>query len=287
MNKQHLGRQILYFPLTKILIGISALAAGYAAAGYWLGELFKQSAFTKEINDLLVSVLSALLVILIYVFLFRLYEKRKITELSLKNFAATMVKGLILGILLQSLTILVIYLNKGYEVITVNSFFFILPGLAMAFSSAIFEEILMRGVLFRIMEEKLGSFIALVLSALIFGFMHLANENSSTTAAIGLAIQAGFLLAAAYIYARNLWFPIAIHFAWNFTETGIFGARVSGNTIDKTLITSNIRGAEWFTGGAFGPEGSVQATLFCLAAAIILTGLCLKQKKWISPFWKR
>jgi membrane protease YdiL (CAAX protease family) len=49
-----------------------------------------------------------------------------------------------------------------------------------------------------------------------------------------LAIQAaGLLLGAAYIYAKNLWFPIAIHFAWNFTQSAIFGANVSGNTIQK------------------------------------------------------
>lgn len=287
MSKQTPGQQILYFPLTKILIGISALAAGYAAAQYWLDEMFKQTSLDKEASDLLTSILSALLVILIYVFLFRLYEKRRIRELSLEGFAANLFKGLVLGTVLQSLTILVIYLNKGYEVVTVNSFLFILPGLAMAFSSAIFEEILMRGVLFRVIEEKLGSWLALVISALLFGVMHLANENSSLPAAIGLAIQAGLLLAAAYIYARNLWFPIAIHFAWNFTETGIYGAKVSGNTIDKTLLRSNIHGADWFTGGAFGPEGSIQATLFCLAATVVLLLLSIKQKKMVSPFWKK
>src|SRR5690606_38179680 len=111
------------------------------------------------------------------------------------------------------------------------------PPLTMAFTSAIFEEILLRGIIFRILEEKLGSYIALFISALIFGALHLANPNSSITAAVGLAIQAGLLLGAAYIYTRNLWFPIAIHFAWNFTQSAVFGANVSGGSISKTLIT--------------------------------------------------
>ncbi|MBI3139058.1 MAG: CPBP family intramembrane metalloprotease [Sphingobacteriales bacterium] len=287
MNKQRIGQQVLHFPLTKIILAITLLASAYAAARYWLGELFKQRFPDKEINELLVSLLSSALVVLVYIFLFRLYERRKISELSLEGFAGNLLKGLFLGALLQSLTILVIYLNKGYQVVAVNSFLYILPGLALSFSSAIFEEILMRGVLFRVMEEKLGSYIALFLSAIIFGFLHLANENSSLSAAIGLAIQAGLLLAVAYIYARNLWFPIAIHFAWNFMETGIYGATVSGNTIDKTLVTSNIRGAEWFTGGAFGPEGSLQATVFCLAATVVLMALSIKQKKMIRPAWRK
>ena len=83
----------------------------------------------------------------------------------------------------------------------------------MAFTSAIFEEILFRGILFRVIEDKLGSYLSLLISALIFGFLHIANPNSSFVTEVGLAIQAGLLLGSAYIYAKNLWFPIAIHFA--------------------------------------------------------------------------
>lgn len=95
------------------------------------------------------------------------------------------------------------------------------------------------------------------------------------------------LLAAAYIYSRNLWFPIAIHFAWNFTQSAIFGANVSGNALSKTLITSKIQGAEWFTGGQFGPEGSIQATLFCLIAAIILLILSHRNGNIVKPYWNK
>lgn len=146
----------------------------------------------------------------------------------------------------------------------------------MAFTSAIFEEILVRGIIFRIMEEKLGSYIALIISALIFGALHLANPNATIATAFGLAIQAGLLLGAAFIYSKNLWFPIAIHFAWNFMQSAIYGANVSGNAIKKTLIVSKIEGPDWLTGGEFGPEGSIQATVFCFIATLGLLFLCHK-----------
>lgn len=184
------------------------------------------------------------------------------------------------------MTILVIYLKGGYSIISINPILFLIPPFAMAFSSAIFEEILFRGIIFRIIEEKLGSYIALLISAIIFGALHLTNPNSSLSAGIGLAIQAGLLLGAAYIYSRSLWFPIAIHFAWNFTQSAIFGANVSGNAMSKTLITSDINGAKWFTGGQFGPEGSIQATVFCLISTIILLILSHKKGKITKPFWK-
>ena len=155
----------------------------------------------------------------------------------------------------------------------------------MAFNSAIFEEILFRGIICRLIEEKLGSYISLAISALLFGALHILNPNSSIFAALGLAIQAGLLLGAAYIYSKNLWFPIALHFAWNFTQSGIFGASTSGHAISKSLFTTKIEGTELITGGQFGPEGSIQATLFCLIATIILLILSHRQNKIIKPYW--
>ena len=287
MKVKNIGQKILHFPVTKILIGIIVVAGIYGVSQYFLSELLKLSSMTKELNNLIVGVISAILAIISYIFLYRFYEKRKIIEFSKKGIVKNLTTGIILGAILQSLTILVIYLKGGYSVLSINPILFIIPPLTMAFSSAIFEEILFRGILFRIIEEKLGSYIGLIISALIFGALHLANPNSSISVGIGLAIQAGLLLAAAYIYSRNLWFPIAIHFAWNFTQSAIFGANVSGNAISKTLITSQIKGAEWFTGGQFGPEGSIQATLFCLIATIILLTLSHRNGNIINPYWNK
>ncbi len=286
MKVKNIGQRIFHFPVTKILIGIIVVVGIYGMSQNFLSELLKLSSISKELNNLIVGIISAILAIISYIFLYRFYEKRKITEFSKKGIVKNLTTGILLGVILQSLTILVIYLKGGYSVLSINPIIFIIPPLTMAFTSAIFEEILFRGIIFRMTEEKLGSYIALIISALIFGALHLANPNSSLSAGIGLAIQAGLLLAAAYIYSRNLWFPIALHFAWNFTQSAIFGANVSGNAISKTLITSKIEGAEWFTGGQFGPEGSIQATLFCLIATIILLILSHRKGNIIKPYWK-
>jgi len=88
--------------------------------------------------------------------------------------------GIALGVVLQSLTILVIYLKGGYSVISINPVLFIIPPLTMAFTSAITEEVLIRGVVFRIIEEKLGSYFALVISAALFGANVSGNAISKT-----------------------------------------------------------------------------------------------------------
>ena len=249
MDKRNIGQKIFYFPLTKIVIGL-IVCGGIVGVGQTLiKKLLEVTSIDRDLENLIGGTFVAILSIISYFYLFKFYEKRKITEFSKNGIIKNLTVGIILGVILQSLTIFVIYLKGGYSVISINPILYIVPPLTMAFTSAVFEETLMRGIIFRIPEEKLGSYFALLISAILFGAMHLANPNSSLTAGIGLAIQAGLLLAAAYIYSRNLWFPIALHFAWNFTQSAIFGANVSGNTISKTLITSKIEGAEWFTGG--------------------------------------
>ena len=286
MDKKSIGQKILYFPLTKIIIGLIFWGLIGSVGQLLVGKLLNLTELDKDIKNLINGIVVAILALVSYVTLYKFYEKREIKELSKNGLFKSLTIGIILGVLLQSLTILVIYLKGGYSIVSINPILFLVPPFAMAFTSAIFEEILMRGIVFRITEEKLGSYFALFISAILFGAMHLGNPNSSLTAALGLAIQAGLLLASAYIYSRNLWFPIAIHFAWNFTQSAIFGANVSGNSISKTLITSKIEGAEWFTGGQFGPEGSIQATVFCFIVTIILLILSHKEGKIIAPYWK-
>ena len=129
--------------------------------------------------------------------------------------------------------------------------------------------------------------MALAISAFIFGALHLANPHSSIAGATSVAIEAGLLLGAAYIYSKNLWFPIAIHFAWNFTQSGIYGAVTSGHTFGKSLLTTRIQGSDLITGGEFGPEGSIQAVFFCLIAATVLMVLSRRQNKIVRPYWAK
>lgn len=287
MDKKSSLQKILHFPLTKIIIGALVCGAVLSVGKLVMGKILDLTALDTEVKKLITGIVVALLAIVSYTYLFKFYEKREVKEFSTNGLFKSLTIGIVIGVVLQSLTILVIYLKGGYSIVSINPILFLVPPLTMAFTSAIFEEILMRGIVFRITEEKLGSYFALFISAILFGAMHLGNPNSSLIATIGLAIQAGLLLASAYIYSRNLWFPIAIHFAWNFTQTAIFGANVSGATISKTLITSKIEGAEWFTGGEFGPEGSIQATAFCFIATIILLTLSHKEGKIIKPYWKK
>ena len=125
------------------------------------------------------------------------------------------------------------------------------------------------------------------LTALLFGASHLANPNATIFSAAAIAIEAGIMLGAAYMYTRSLWLPIAIHFSWNFAESGIYGTALSGYDIGTTFITSTTQGPAILTGGSFGPENSIIALILCLGAGIAFLFASAGRKHYILPFWKR
>ncbi|TCN61048.1 CPBP family intramembrane metalloprotease [Flavobacterium circumlabens] len=279
-------QKIFNFPVTKIILALLTFMAFIIIGQQIAAKLLGMTALDKDFRNLFKGIFVSALAVTSYILFFTYYEKRAVTELSSKRLAQNLIIGTLIGFVLQALTILVIYLSGGFSIVAVNPVSFILIPLTVAFTIAIIEEILVRGIVFRIIEEKLGTYIALSISAVLFGALHMANPNSTLLS--GLCITfAGFLLGAAFVYSRNLWFPIALHFAWNFTQSGIFGAITSGNEKTKSLLESKIQGSVLLTGGEFGPEGSIQATLFCFIAALVLLALSHKENKIMAPYWKK
>jgi len=282
MKSQHFLQKVITYPITRILLGLLICLAAFILAQQVVELLLPHTGAGKELRNLIKGIFASISVIIAYRVFFQYVEARAITELSAMNIIANLLLGLSLGITLQCLTILVIYLNNGFKIISINPVSSMVIPMTVAFTVAIFEEILIRGIIFRIIEEKLGSYIALFVSALIFGGLHLANPNATIFSASAVAIEAGLLFGAAYIYSRSLWLPIAIHFAWNFMQSGVFGGVTSGNENSSSLLTTQITGIELITGGKFGPEGTVQAMFFCLTATAFFMYLNMRRAKLIK-----
>jgi membrane protease YdiL (CAAX protease family) len=217
----------------------------------------------------------------------RFIEKREVTEFALTGALRELAAGTMVGGLLFSGVVAVLAALGMYRVDGINSLQVLLIPFLLSMFSGVFEEILLRGILFRIIEEGLGTWLALAISAVIFGLLHLANENATLTGAVAIILEAGILLAAAYTLTRRLWLAIGIHFAWNFMQGGIFGIVISGNEPMPGLLRSSLIGPEWLTGGAFGAEASVVAVVLCLLAGIYLLVLSVRKGHVIRPFWHK
>jgi membrane protease YdiL (CAAX protease family) len=279
-------QKIFNFPVVKIVLALLTFMAVVIIGQQIAVKLLALTPLEKDYRNLLKGLFVSFSCILSYILFFKKYDKRAITEFSAKGLAKNLTIGILIGFVLQSFTILVMYLNGNYSVVNINPVSFILIPFAIMFTVAIIEEILVRGIIFRIVEEKLGSYISLTISSVLFGVFHLANPHGTLISGICIT-TAGFMLGAAFIYSRNLWFPIALHFAWNFTQSGIFGAITSGNEKTSSLLEAKIQGPEFITGGEFGPEGSIQAIVFCALGTILLLALSQKQNKIITPYWKK
>lgn len=144
------------------------------------------------------------------------------------------------------------------------------------------EEVVFRGILFRLITDKWNITVGLTTSSLLFGLAHLGNPGATLWAALAIALASGCLFGMAYAYHQTIWVPIGMHWAWNYLEGGVFGCAVSGAPLDyQPLITPRISGPDILTGGAFGPEASI----ICVALGIVLSTVytVLYFKKYLYP----
>ena len=185
--------------------------------------------------------------------------------------------GFGIGLLYFVLVTGCIALLGGYRVTGIgNDWVALAKPLFMFLIVAVGEEVLFRGIVFRMLDERWGTWVALIVSALIFGFVHITNDNATVWSSVAIAVEAGLLLGAAYKWAGNLWLPIGIHWAWNFFQGPVFGFAVSGNQT-QSLIKPLIDGPVWMTGGTFGAEASVPAFVLGLAVAVLF--LVIKRRR--------
>lgn len=174
-----------------------------------------------------------------------------------------------------------------YKVEGINALYFLLPNLSMAIKSGVFEELLFRGVLFRSVEAMFGSWVGIIVSSLVFGLLHLMNPGATLGGAIYISIEAGLLLAAAYLVTRRLWIAMGFHMGWNYFQSAVFSGVVSGAVSDPGLLKARIEGPELLTGGSFGMEHSVVALVLCTTAGVILLAVAVRRGHMLAPMWKR
>ncbi|MES1217061.1 MAG: type II CAAX endopeptidase family protein [Bacteroidota bacterium] len=283
MYNQTTLQKILYFPLTKIVIGILVVGSSVALL-QWLCQFLP--GITEDIKNIITSFAVSTAALISYILLFRFYEKRKVIELSVSSFGKNAIIGFSTGFILQSLIILISYLAGSYSIEKVNSVSFLLTPFAFALTAGFVAEILIRGIFFRLIENTLGTLIALIISAVVFAVLHAGGKDTTFLSVLSVTVQAGVLVSALYIYTRSLWPSIFFHFAWDFAEPGIYGGINPGMNSDKTLFMSHFSGSEILTGGAKGPVSSIQAAAFCIIASILFLWLAKQKNNFIRPYWQ-
>ncbi|MFI6885150.1 lysostaphin resistance A-like protein [Streptosporangium canum] len=255
--------------LLKQLVPVALVAfAGGAIVGAVQGNSF----FT-----LLLGLATAVLAVIVYARVVRWSERREPVEVARQGATRALTRGTLIGVALFAAVIVNIALVGGYRIDGLGSLTGAIGLIGFMAAAAVTEELLFRGILFRIIEERTGTWLALVLTGLLFGLSHLFNPHASLWGALAIAIEAGGMLAAAYAATRTLWVPIGVHFGWNFAAAGIFGTEVSGNGATQGLLHGVTSGPALLTGGEFGPEASPYAVVFGLLLTVAFMWLARRR----------
>lgn len=153
--------------------------------------------------------------------------------------------------------------------------------------SAAGEELLFRGYFYQRLNELFGITLSTILLSLLFGLAHLQNPEVTAMGLVNVSL-ASLFFSLCYLRTGSLWLPMAAHAAWNVTVARIVGMPVSGIDFGETLLQTNSSAAPILTGGTFGPEGGVVATIALAAGAALLFSPLVKRSPFVyaARFWE-
>ncbi|MBC7603080.1 MAG: CPBP family intramembrane metalloprotease [Ramlibacter sp.] len=274
-------RRLVYSPLARIVIFLLMSVPAAAAM------IFASKALGINLKDYPALTLVLQLIAFLGAYLILVYkiEKRRPAELAWRKVVPHGVAGVCFGAAFISATIGVMWLMGNYVVTGAGvDVDWVKPLIVVGLGAGIFEEILFRGVLFRITEEGLGTWPALAISALFFGFAHIMNPGATVWASFAIAVEAGVLLGLVYHLSRSLPLVIGIHLAWNFVQGTVYGVPVSGGTAKGWLVSTR-PGNDWLSGGVFGAEASVVAVALSLIASLWMLNFAYKRQTIFLRQW--
>ena len=278
-------RRIIDFPLGALIVAVAIFVAGIVAAKLLNRFVIPPiPLFTKVMRF---DVLAAVILVLLYKLTIRHFGSDRRDDLRLSGAGKPLGLGLFAGLALFSLIVAIAAAFGVYRIVGEGSSKQLLAAMiTSALFPAISEELLFRGILFRWIEEFGGSWVALLLTSVFFGAVHLLNPNASWIAAVGIAFEAGIMLGAAYMLTRSLWLPMGIHAAWNFAQGEIYDIPVSGNPVDG-LVDARLMGAPLLTGNGFGLEASIIAMVAATLFGLCLLILAIRRGQLVPPWWVR
>jgi len=280
-----LWRRIVDFPLVAMLIGIAVWFLGLMIAGAIAKLAIPPIPGLSK--DTIFFLIGTPILILLYVFVIAKLGDPKRNDFHDPKALRHLLWGLVGGTVIFSAAVAIAGAIGIYHIVGIGSLNGLLAALiSPALFPAVSEEMLFRGILFRWLEQFGGSWLALIVTSALFGAAHLANPNASLVAAVGIALEAGVMLGAAYMLTRSLWLPMGLHAAWNFTQGEIYDIPVSGTKVDG-MVDAQLSGPPLLSGNGFGLEASVIAIAVATLFGLWLLWRAIQQGQVKRPMWVR
>jgi membrane protease YdiL (CAAX protease family) len=145
--------------------------------------------------------------------------------------------------------------------------------------AAFFEELFIRGYVFALLRRAAGWRMALIVTSIVFGLLHVANPGADSESILAV-IVAGFFLGGILLVTRSLYAAGAAHFAWNWVMAGGMHIAVSGMPSRNPDYRMVETGPDWLTGGPWGPEGGAAAVAAMFVVFFYLYGRNRRRMEW-------
>ena len=140
---------------------------------------------------------------------------------------------------------------------------------AMIVPAALTEELMFRGYALTLLQRAWGARVAIPVTSVAFGVMHLLNPGVSVRSVL-IVTLAGAFLAVVRLAFDSLWSAWMAHVAYNFVQLAVFHTSVSGIALPQPGYRTVSTGPEWLTGGAWGPEAGAAAALGMFVISFLL-----------------
>ena len=259
-------KSLLFIPLiliSQIIAVIIMCASGFDMSSFGTGKI------DLELMIILEYTMTFFMIIMLWAFM-KYIDKEPLINIGLqvKGRLKDFNFGLLIGLLIMGFAYFFLLLIN--EIVFVNIDFNlnkVLLSIVLFMGVSVFEEIIFRGYVLKNLLESFNPYVALFVSSLFFSLIHGANPNV-TLLGLSNIFLAGIFLGASYVFTKNLWFPIALHFSWNFFQA-MFGFKVSG--LDSySIIKFDIIENNYINGGEFGFESSVLSLIIIIIFTIIV-----------------
>ena len=282
--------QVIHFPLVRIILASLVLLIGVGGVQSIAIQPLRAAASLSSpaaLGWLAFYLASSVLVAFgCYGAYVRFVERRRVDELSSARATRELGWGGLIGGALFAATLLLLWLLGYAHTTATPGWTVVIAALVVDITGAVVEELLFRGILFRIVEEAIGTWLALAVSVLVFSGLHAGNADAPLAMMVVVGLAGGLLPSAAYARTRRLWLPIGIHIGWDLVQNSIFGVAIAGHQLPGVLHAP-LPGPPLLTGGSMGPEGSIIALVAALAVSIYLLARAVQHGLIVPPYWRR
>ena len=262
-----------------LLLAIASFTGGImlALSLIFYGKTYFNSDY-KNANLVMLMGTTGQLLAAIFFVKFILKKKSDYIFFEKESFAKTIGIGLFLGFLQISIYVL-LDIGRGTLGYSGNSFsnfnLIFLAYFIAFFIQSTSEEVLVRGILTRVLSDRFGRNVAILLPSIFFGLLHLGNEGVTILSTLN-TILVGIFFAKLLFYKENIMLTSGVHAGWNFSMAMIYGLNVSGISGFNSLLNFKILNYNLYD-EIYGPEGSIVVTFIEIIS--ILTILYLERSK--------